>query len=125
MADARPVEVKWGAARATAVGSVNSLRDETSLALRVIAHLANTGPPLETGLGRAESTQAGIARSLQVTQGGVSKVLRKLRDGDIVRNERRHVPGHSLRVTVYSLTRRGELMVESVRARPRPRVGPP
>lgn len=91
--------------------------EQTQLSLRIVAHLARVGPPDENGVGRPGSTQEGMAETLAVTQGAVSKVLQKLLAVDLVRRELHHVPGRVRRVEVYALTRRGELMLEEMRAR--------
>ncbi len=80
-----------------------------------MARLASVGPLLESGLGRDGATQRGLAYALGASQGAVSKALRQLTTLALVRSERRHVPGRLLRVTVYSLTRRGELWVQAAR----------
>lgn len=90
---------------------------QVQLALRLIVHLSGVSPPGDDGLGRPDSTQQGIADALGVTQGAVSKVLRRLRAVEVLRTERRHVPGRTYRVRVYLLTRRGELLAGEIRAR--------
>ena len=55
-----------------------------------------------------------MARGLSATQGAVSKVLRRLTAADVVRPQRRHVPGRSRRVKVYLLTFRGDELVREI-----------
>ncbi len=97
------------------VAAASSTPPHVQLALRLMARLASVGPPLESGLGRDGATQRGLAHALGASQGAVSKVLRQLTRLALVRSERQHVPGRLLRVTVYSLTRRGELWVQAAR----------
>ncbi len=92
--------------------------ERVRLALRMVVHLARVGPsrlPLEEA--PPQSTQQGIAEALSATQGAVSKVLRRLIAGELVRWERRHVRGRFRRVRVYFLTTQGEQMAEKTRAR--------
>lgn len=102
----------------TEVGTpVTSKSEQIRLALRVVVHLARTGP-LEPGVIAPQgSTQQGIATSLQVTQGAVSKVLRRLVAADVVRHERHHVNGEDRRMQAYSLTARGSTLARQYRER--------
>jgi DNA-binding MarR family transcriptional regulator len=78
---------------------------EIRLALRIVVHLAQLGPMDYTA--RPEATQQGIASSLQVTQGAVSKVLRRLGAADVVQHERHHVWSRARRMQAYFLTPKG------------------
>jgi len=90
---------------ATVPEAIDPKQLEIRLALRVVVHLAQVGPLEFTA--RPESTQQGIAESLRVTQGAVSKVLRRLSAADVVQHERHHVWTRKRRMQAYSLTPRG------------------
>ncbi len=94
-----------------------ALPADIRLSLRIIAHLAQVGPPGSDDVARPESTQQGIARALSVTQGAVSKILVPLVAVEFVRRERRHVRGQSRRVNVYFLTVRGDSLAKEVLAK--------
>lgn len=111
----RPPALPW-APRSAPVRFATDER--VRLALRMVVHLAQVGPPrLPTEEAPPQSTQQGIAEALSATQGAVSKVLRRLIAGELVRWERRHVPGRFRRVRVYFLTVQGEQMAAATRAR--------
>ncbi len=79
--------------------------ERVRLALRTVVHLSQLDPPvLASAEAPQRSTQQGIALALSATQGAVSKVLRRLIAGGLVRWERRHVAGRYRRVRVYFLT---------------------
>lgn len=80
---------------------------ESRLALRTILLLRRAGPPDPYGLGRPEMTQRGLAVALAVSQGAISKLLRRLEAADVVARLRCHVPGERRRVWCYGLTLRG------------------
>ncbi len=80
---------------------------QARLALRVVVHLYRVGPFDEFGISRPESTQQGIAESLQVTQGAVSKVLKRLAAANVVEHQRSHVHEQNRRMRAYFLTARG------------------
>ena len=88
--------------------------DQVRLSLRMMRHLAVMGRPTGDGHAQLESTQKGIAVSLGVTQGAVSKVLRRLLAADVVLRERRRVHGLTRRVRAYYLTRRGEELAKEL-----------
>lgn len=92
--------------------------DRVRLSLRLVVHLSRYEPTVDGGPARPESTQEGIALALSATQGAVSKVLRLLSYAEMVRHERRHVPGRDRNVRAYYLTRRGELLAAEMRTRP-------
>lgn len=117
MAETPSPDAGWKFARQTIARAPPPMDDQTQLSIRIVAHLARVGPPSESGLVRQESTQQGMAVALAVTQGAVSKVLEKLVAVELVRREQLHVPGRVRRVRVYSLTRRGEVLLEEMRAR--------
>ena len=82
-------------------------QQEIRLALRVVLHLSHAGP-LEAGsVVSPRSTQQGMASDLGVTQGAVSKVLRRLAAAGVVRHARHHVQGRGRRMRAYCLTARG------------------
>lgn len=98
--------------------SSRGLREEhVRLALRVVVHLHQVGPPGPDGEARPESTQEGVALALSVTQGAVSKVLTRLVAADAVGRERRHVRGRDRRVRVYYLLPRGEALARQIEQR--------
>jgi hypothetical protein len=82
-------------------------QQEIRLALRVVVLLSQTLPLEPGGIAPPGSTQQGIASSLRVTQGAVSKVLQGLVAAEVVRHARHHVAGRTRRMRAYSLTARG------------------
>jgi DNA-binding MarR family transcriptional regulator len=93
------------------------------LALRVVLHLSWTGPLQPGDVAREASTQQGMASSLQVTQGAISKVLLRLVAARMVAHERHHVRGQNRRMQAYSLTPRGADLARRYRER-FPAAGP-
>lgn len=87
------------------------------LAMRVVVQLDRLGPPGPDGTARPEATQDGLAGTLGVTQGAVSKVLARLLAVNIVAQERRHVRGRDRRVRVYFLSREGEGLAHEIEQR--------
>ncbi len=65
-------------------------------------------------MGRESATQRGIAATLGVTQGAVSKILDGLTAAGVVGRQRTHVPGRDRRVRVYFLTARGEALARVI-----------
>jgi DNA-binding MarR family transcriptional regulator len=101
-----------------AAGPLDPRSEQVRLALRVVLHLARTGV-LETGeTVHAESTQQGMAASLNATQGAVSKVLQRLVAAEVVKHDRHHVWGQGRRMRAYSLTARGAELARRYRAQP-------
>ena len=98
--------------------------DSVRLALRVVVQLDRLGPPGPDGTAGPEATQDGLAESLGVTQGAVSKVLARLVAVDVVSHERRHVRGRDRRVRVYFLSREGEGLAHEIERRFGLPVGP-
>lgn len=91
--------------------------ESVRLALRVVVQLDRLGPPGPDGTARPETTQDGLAGTLGVTQGAVSKVLTRLVAVNIVAEERRHVRGRDRRVRVYYLSRQGEGLARDIERR--------
>lgn len=92
--------------------------ERVRLAVRLIVHLATLAPPVNpTDEASARSTQEGIAGSLSASQGAVSKVLRRLIAVELVRSERRYVPGRRRRFRVYFLTAKGTQLAARARAK--------
>jgi DNA-binding MarR family transcriptional regulator len=98
-------------------GTPGSNEERIRLSLRIVVLLGRIGPPGEDGVAKPEATQQGIAAVLGVTQGAVSKVLRRLVAAEVVRQERHHVRGQDRRVRIYFLTRRGEGLEREIRER--------
>ncbi len=115
-------------ATSLAVGAVSASTldpqtQQVRLALRVVIHLHRLGPLLPDDTARPESTQRGMARSLGVTQGAVSKVLARLAAVDVVGHARHHVRGESRRMQAYFLTARGAYLAsQGVQRFPNPNV---
>jgi DNA-binding MarR family transcriptional regulator len=78
------------------------------LSQRVLIHLARHGG---LSAGGEPVTQRGILTALQVSQGALSSVLRRLEDGGAIASEKAHVRGRDRRVKVYALTPRGRTLV--------------
>ena len=93
------------------------LEERVRLALRVVVHLHRFTLPSDGGVAPPELTQEGVALTLSVTQGAVSKVLRRLVAADAVGHERRHVPRRNRRVRVYYLLPRGQLLAREIEER--------
>jgi DNA-binding MarR family transcriptional regulator len=91
--------------------------DQVRLALRIVVHLRTFGSLGDDGLGKPESTQQGMAEALSVTQGAVSKIVRRLVAADVLRQERQHVHGQARRVRVYLLTRVGEELAKEIQSK--------
>jgi len=91
--------------------------EQVRLSLRLVVQLSWVGPPGDDGAARKASTQEGLAEALAVTQGAVSKVLRRLVAAEMVCQERRHVRGVGRRVRVYFLSREGEALARQIRNR--------
>lgn len=90
--------------------------EQVRLALRVVV-LLSLSERLEPGdVAPPESTQQGMAARLRVTQGAISKVLRRLSASDVVGHERHHVRGEARRMQVYYLTPRGWELATRYRA---------
>jgi Transcriptional regulator PadR-like family len=90
---------------------------EIRLSLRIVVHLSGVRPVGDDGVGPLEATQEGMSVALAVTQGAVSKILRRLVAAEVVRPERRHDRGQNRRVKVYALTHRGESLAREIRQR--------
>lgn len=91
--------------------------DQVHLSERLLIVLAREGRPGDDSPVRPVRTQAGLANVLTSNQSAVSKVLRRLVAAELVTEERRHVPGHTQRLKVYALTRRGETLARQVARR--------
>lgn len=127
---ATPVPV-WEPPPLTDGRAAGANAESVRLALRVVVQLDRLGPPGPDGTARPEATQDGLAGSLGVTQGAVSKVLARLVAVNIVAQERRHVRGRDRRVRVYFLSSEGEGLAHEIEQRfglatpPGSRGGPP
>jgi len=118
----------WEPPASVPTGPPDSFEERVRLSMRVVVLLDRWGPPGDNGSARRETTQQGLAETLSVTQGALSKVLNRLRAAEVVVADRRHVNGVDRRVRVYSLTRDGERMAREVRERfglPSPRPWAP
>jgi DNA-binding MarR family transcriptional regulator len=91
--------------------------DQIRLSERILIVLAREGRLGEDSPVRSVRTQAGLVGALGSSQSAVSKVLRRLVAAELLTEERRHVPGSSQRLKVYTLTRRGELLAREVARR--------
>jgi len=91
--------------------------ESVRLALRVVVQLDRLGLPGPDGTARPEATQDGLAGTLGVTQGAVSKVLARLIAVNVVAQERRHVRGRGRRVRVYYLSREGVGLAREIEQR--------
>jgi DNA-binding transcriptional ArsR family regulator len=107
----------WEPPALVAAGVPGSDREQVRLSLRLVVQLSWVGIPSYDGAARKESTQEGLSQALSVTQGAVSKVLRRLVAAEMVCRERRHVRGVDRRVRVYFLSRQGETLAREIRDR--------
>lgn len=107
----------WEPPPSVPVGPPDSFEERVRLSIRVVVLLDRWGPAGHNGSARREMTQQGLAETLSVTQGALSKVLSRLLAADVVVADRRHVKGVDRRVRVYSLTRDGEAMAREIRER--------
>ena len=107
----------WNPPLSLAGGLPRSREEQVRLSLRVVVHLDRIGPPGNDGGARREATQLGMAEVLSVTQGAVSKVLRRLVAAEVVGEETHHVRGLDRRVRVYFLTRPGGTLAREIRER--------
>lgn len=99
------------------LGPIGPKGDRVRLSLRIVTHLSRAGVLPSDEIARYESTQEGIAQSLSVTQGAISKILGPLVAAEVVRGERRHVRGLDRRVKTYSLTLKGDTLAQEIHAR--------
>ena len=107
----------WEPPPSVAARSPPSHQETVRLSLRLVVQLGRWRLPPDGGTARWESTQQGLAQSLSVTQGAVSKVLARLVAAEVVRQERRHVHGVDRRVRVYYLSPQGEGLALEIRQR--------
>lgn len=107
----------WEPPSTVPVGLPGSFEERVRLSIKVVVLLDHWGPPNDNGSARREMTQQGLAETLSVTQGALSKVLSRLVAAETVRTDRRHVAGLARRVRVYSLTRDGEMLAREIRDR--------
>lgn len=87
------------------------------LALLVLLELPSDADSGAIVVAPASATQEGLARRLGVTQGAVSKVVRRLIAVGVVRQGRGHVAGGGRQVRFYALTERGHQLVLAYRER--------
>jgi len=113
---ATPVPV-WEPPRSVDGRLTGGNAESVLLALRVVVQLDRLGPPGPDGTARPEATQDGLAGTLGVTQGAVSKVLARLLAVNIVAQERRHVRGRDRRVRVYHLSPEGAGLAREIEQR--------
>jgi hypothetical protein len=106
----------WEPPSTVPAGLPGSFEERVRLSIKVVVLLDHWGPPDDNGSARREMTQQGLAETLSVTQGAISKVLNRLVAADVVRADRRHVAGLARRVRVYSLTRDGETLAREIRS---------
>jgi DNA-binding PadR family transcriptional regulator len=106
----------WEPPSTVPAGLPGSFEERVRLSIKVVVLLDHWGPPDNNGSARREMTQQGLAETLSVTQGAISKVLIRLAAADVVRTNRRHVAGLARRVRVYSLTRDGERLAREIRS---------
>jgi hypothetical protein len=93
------------------------------LASRVILHLSTLGQLGVNDLAMVESTQHGMVVALEVRQGSLVRVLRRLEAGEVIEVERRYVARVNRRLKVYRLTALGEATARDLR-HPRGRTEP-
>lgn len=109
---------------------------ETRLARRLVLHLARLPRLGPDDTATLDFTQPGIAEATLATQGAVAKIVSRLTAAGVLKEERRHVVGWPRRLTVYTLTWKGESLASDLEARlalpptqgtrpvGRPRLGP-
>jgi hypothetical protein len=107
----------WEPPSTVPAGLPGSFEERVRLSIKVVVILDHWRPTDNNGSARREMTQQGLAVTLSVTQGAISKVLNRLVAADMVRTDRRHVAGLARRVRVYSLTRDGETLAREIRGR--------
>lgn len=87
------------------------------LARRVVLHLSFQGRLGPDEVAPVGFTQQGMAASLSVRQGNLSKVLQRLVAAGALEVDRRHVRGVDRRLNVYRLTALGESISRDLRRR--------
>jgi hypothetical protein len=92
--------------------SLDSLR----LSQRIVIHLGRYGVIEPEGSVRREFTQKGMAEGLQVRQGPLSNVLRRLVAAGVLTEELRHVRGAPRRIKAYRLTSEGLALSRELRS---------
>lgn len=107
----------WEPPPAVGLDVAEGLADGVRLALRLVVRLDLLHAPGPDGGARPEATQEGLAESLHVTQGAVSKVLARLMAVSIIMTERRHVRGRDRRVRVYYLSGPGRELARQIEQR--------
>lgn len=98
-----------------APGSANG--GQVMLSQRVLLHIASQGRLASDEIPPRALTQAGMVEALDVQQGALTGVLRRLVAAGILDEERQHVQGADRRLKVYRLTPSGEQLYREVRAR--------
>lgn len=109
-----PSEPRHDPARDAAVQPTS---EELRTSARLLLHIARQPRPGPDDIPLETLTQAGMARTLGMSQGSVSGALKRLVDGGAVRVERSHVRHELLRLKVYTLTPQGEQLVREIRRR--------
>lgn len=107
----------WEPLPAFGTEGAGGLADGVHVALRLVVRLDLLRAPGPDGEALPEATQEGLAESLHVTQGAVSKVLGRLMAVSIVAAERRHVRGRGRRVRVYYLSGSGTELARQIEER--------
>lgn len=84
---------------------------------RVILHLGQQGRLGPEEVAPLGMTQAGMTERLQVGQGTLTNVLRRLDAAGALNSTVRHVVGRPRRLRVYTLSARGEILYRELRGR--------
>ena len=84
---------------------------------RVLVHIASQGRIGADEVPPRALTQAGMVEALEVNQGALTGVLRRLVAAGILVERREHVRGADRRLKVYRLTQSGEELYQEIRGR--------
>ena len=90
---------------------------EARLARRLVLYLAQQPHLGPDDIPPMSFTQAGLAERVVATQGAIAKIAARLVAAGILKEERRHVQGWPRRLSVYTLTWRGENLAHELETR--------
>ena len=117
-----PVSTAWTAGPALAVSDVPappvpSNGGQLRISHRVLLHIGRQGRIGPDEVAPRALTQAGMVESLEVNQGALTGVLRRLVAAGVLDERREHVQGSDRRLKVYRLTDAGAELSREIRNR--------
>lgn len=100
---------------ADATAAVPTNGGQVRISQRVVFHIAAQGRIGPDEVAPRPLSQAGIGEALQVSQGALTGVLRRLVAAGVLEEKRQHVRGIDRRVKVYRLTPSGQQLYRELR----------